>query len=44
MAWPMMVAKLHVDGQLEGFSLGKGKKKGIVYDLNSFDAEELLQV
>lgn len=44
MAWPMMVAKLHVDGQLEGFSLGKGKKKGIVYDLTNFNAEDLLQI
>ena len=29
----MLVAGLHVKGQLEGFSLGKGKVKGIVYDL-----------
>lgn len=31
--WPMLVAGLHVKGELEGFSLGKGKPKGIVYDL-----------
>lgn len=33
--WPMVVARLHVKGDLEGFSLGKGKKKGIVYDVSS---------
>ena len=34
MRWPMLVAGLHVRGELEGFSLGRGKSKGLVYDLD----------
>lgn len=33
--WPMLVAGLHIQGELEGFSLGKGKAKGLVYDINA---------
>lgn len=43
LAWPMMVAKLHVKGQLEGFSLGSGKTKGIVYNLNEISHEGMIQ-
>lgn len=36
MRWPIFVSYLHNQGQLEKFSLGKGKKKGVVYNSESF--------
>ena len=42
--WPMMVASLHNKGQLEGFSLGKGKTKGIVYDVDAINHEGMIHV